>query len=155
MNGLDNQRAKMSVQRAERELIALQQDLQRLEAEITHKKDRATKLAHYVEIRREYEREASSTEAGPEQTGESPKPNGSTPRAPKGGASGRAVRECFAILRERKQPVPTRELHEILKQRGIHLGGISPVASLSGYLSRTPGLVADRTLGWSLTEWQS
>jgi hypothetical protein len=72
---------------------------------------------------------------------------------PKAEMSGRAVRECIAVLRERRQHIPTRQLYEIIQQRGIQLGGSTPVTSLSSYLSRTPGIIADRILGWGLEEW--
>jgi len=142
----------MSAQQAEREMAALQHTVQRLEAELGAAKDRIIKLAHYVEIVREFGE--TLAQAGP--LGESSgRRNGADgrPKAPKGGISGRAVRECIAILRERKERIPLRQLYELIQQRGIHLGGKSPINGLSGYLSRTPGLVGDKTLGWALEEW--
>jgi hypothetical protein len=76
-------------------------------------------------------------------------------RRPKGGVSGAAVRETLTILRERRRPMRTRELLDILASRQIVIRGKNPVISLSSHLCRTPELVADRSQGWSLTEWKS
>jgi hypothetical protein len=155
MSETDDQRVKMSAQRAEREIAALQQTIQRLEAEIGEARERAVKLAHYIELAREFGEEPPGETS---RAGESThRPNGAGGRVPKGGASGRAVQECISVLRERKQHIPTRELYEIIQQRGIQLGGASPIAALSGYLSRTPGVVADklRRRGWGLEEWDA
>ena len=48
----------------------------------------------------------------------------------------------------------TSDLHALIVDRGITLGGKNPMQALSGYLSRTPELVSDRSRGWSLLEWQ-
>jgi hypothetical protein len=150
----DKQRI-MSVQQAEREMAALQDTKQRLEAELSATTDRIIKLAHYVEIAREFGPTSSYPEPRAATDESASKPNGaSTAKAPKGGMSGRAVRECIAILRERKRRIPVRELNDLILQRGIRLGGQSPINSLSGYLSRTPGLIGDKTLGWGLEEWR-
>jgi hypothetical protein len=146
----------MSAQQAEREFAALQHTIQRLESEISAARDRAMKLAHYIEMAREFGEGGVANPMGgsPNPTGESTnRPNGAGSRMPKGGMSGRAVQECIAILRERKERIPLRKLYELIQQRGIHLGGKSPINSLSGYLSRTPGLTGDKTLGWGLQEW--
>jgi hypothetical protein len=74
-------------------------------------------------------------------------------RVPKGGVGGAAVRETLAILRERRQPIRTRELIEILNSRQIVIRGKNPVIYLSSYLCRVPDLVSDRANGWSLREW--
>jgi hypothetical protein len=76
-------------------------------------------------------------------------------RRPKGGVSGAAVRETLTILRERRRPIRTRELLDILAARQIVIGGKNPVIGLSSHLCRTPELVADRSQGWSLREWES
>ena len=76
-------------------------------------------------------------------------------RVPQGGMSGRAIREFWLqILREFGKPMHTRELYGQLQERGIRFGGASPIASLSGYLSRSPDFMADRSSGWSLREWE-
>jgi hypothetical protein len=49
----------------------------------------------------------------------------------------------------------TNELHSLIVDRGIRLGGKNPTLALSGYLSRSPELVSDRLRGWSLQEWQA
>ena len=111
-------------------------------------------LTHYTKISREFGGQPSGASSESEETH---KPNGANPRVPKGGMSGRAVQECIAILRERREHIPTQRLYELIQQRGIRLGGQSPVAALSGYLSRTPGVIADKMgrRGWGLEEWNS
>jgi hypothetical protein len=76
-------------------------------------------------------------------------------RRPKGGVSGAAVRETITILRERRRPIRTRDLLDILASRQIVIGGKNPVINLSSHLCRTPELVGDRSQGWSLREWRS
>jgi hypothetical protein len=80
--------------------------------------------------------------------------NGARQRIPHGGMSGRAVQECISILRETGKPIQTKTLFDMIQQRGVRLGGANPAQALSGYLSRTPGLIANRSAGWSLEEWQ-
>jgi hypothetical protein len=138
----------MSVQRAERELAALKDEIRELEARIGKAKDRAIKLEHYVEMAVEF------GGRGDEVPTPQRRPNdGTRQRAPQGGMSGRAVQECMAILRERGGPVHTGELSRLITERGIRLGGQNPANALSGYLSRSPELVASRSMGWSLKEW--
>jgi hypothetical protein len=147
----DDQRkaTKMSVQRAARELASLREEIGRLEVQLGSKRDRAIKLEHYVEMAREFGDETTSTNESRRES------DSERQRAPRGGMSGRAVQECIAILREHHQPMHTAELHKLLLDRGIRLGGKNPAQALSGYLSRTPGLIADRSRGWSLIEWES
>jgi hypothetical protein len=137
----------MSVQRAERELAALTQQIDMLKARIDGMRDRAVKLSHYIEVAGEFDYNAVSSEE--------PARHAADPKAPQGGMSGRAVKECKAILRERGRPVKTKELFDLIQQRGIRLGGANPCQALSGYLSRSEGLISDRTVGWSLEEWNT
>ena len=145
----------MSVQQAERELVALHQEIARLDQQIGEAQERATKLQHYIEVATEFERGSdtvyASTSPGAVNVVQA---NGSRGRVPQGGMSGRAISKSIAALRERGHPIPTTELLKIIEGRGVKLGGAKPVNALSGYLSRTPGLSADRTLGWSLDEWR-
>lgn len=149
-----NQGRPMSIQRAARELLALRQEIERLDARIGEARDRAVKLDHYIEMAREFGNGAAGEAASESRTHRTESMNGSRQRTPKGGMSGRAVQECIAILRERRKPIHTKELSEMIGQRGFRLGGANPLQSLSGYLSRTPGLIANRSVGWSLEEWQ-
>lgn len=150
----------MSVYKAQQELTALRQEIERLETRLNEARLRATKLAYYVEMAAEFgsdlprsnEAPAARFDATP-RFNASADVNGSRPRIPQGGMSGRAVRESIALLRERNHPLHTREIYEILEKRGITLGGTNPINALSGYLSRSPGLIADRSTGWSLEEW--
>src|SRR5207237_929038 len=79
---------------------------------------------------------------------------GKPDRKPKGGVSGAAVRETIAILHERRRPLRTRELLDILASRQIIIGGKNPIIGLSSHLCRTPELISDRSQGWSLREWK-
>jgi hypothetical protein len=120
-----------------------------LDARIGEARARAVKLEHYIEMAREFGGHGVDVSESPQREGT----NEPRQRAPQGGMSGRAVQECIAIIRERGQPVHTNELHRLIAERGVTLGGKNPAQALSGYLSRTPGLVADRSRGWSLAEW--
>ena len=148
-------RAPMSIQRAERELAALQQENDRLDARIGEVRSRAVKLGHYIEMAREFGEGGSAvaTTVG-SNAYKAAATNDTRQRTPQGGMSGRAVRECIAMLREHGRPIQTGRLYELIQQRGVRLGGKNPAQALSGYLSRTPGLTADRSVGWSLEEWQ-
>ena len=44
----------MSIQRAERELEELQRNVLRLEQQLNSSRDRLTKVAHYIEMAREF-----------------------------------------------------------------------------------------------------
>ena len=145
----------MSIQRAERELVALQQEMDRLDVQIGEARSRAVKLGHYIEMAREFDDGGSAvaTTVG-SNAYKATATNDTRQRTPQGGMSGRAVRECIAMLREHGRPIQTGRLYELIQQRGVRLGGKNPAQALSGYLSRTPGLTADRSVGWSLEEWQ-
>jgi hypothetical protein len=149
-----NQGRPMSIQRAVRELLALRQEIERLDARIGEARDRAVKLDHYIEMAREFDDGAAGEAASESGTHRAESMNGSRQRTPQGGMSGRAVQECISILRESGKPIHTKTLFEMIQQRGVRLGGANPAQALSGYLSRTPGLVANRSIGWSLEEWQ-
>src|ERR1700730_8898070 len=125
----------MSIQRAERELVALQQESDRLDARIGEVRSRAVKLGHYIEMAREFDDGAADEAAAESGMHRAESMNGSRQRTPKGGMSGRAVQECIAILRERRKPVHTKELFEMIGQRGFQFGGANPLQALSGYLS--------------------
>jgi hypothetical protein len=146
-----NEGRPMSIQRAERELVALQQEITRLDARIGEARSRAVKLGHYIEMAREFGDAGADVESATH--GAAPL-NGARQRIPMGGMSGRAAQECISILRESGKPIHTKTLFEMIEQRGIKLGGANPLQALSGYLSRTPGLIADRSVGWSLEEWR-
>jgi hypothetical protein len=152
---LSNGQEPMSTERAQRDLAALQQEIRRLELTLSEKRDRALKLEHYIEVSGEYA-EGPSGPSATSNADDTTHPNGQAkPKAPKGGIGGRAVQECVTILRDKRQYMMTRKLHDLLQERGIHLGGDNPVGTLSSYLSRTPELVSDRTAGgWGLKEWE-
>jgi hypothetical protein len=141
----------MSIARAEQDLARLQREISRLDAELTAARERATKIAHYIEMAREYQNvpEGTALIDGILISKTAPRL-----RAAQGGMSGAAVRETIDILRESGRPVHTRELLPILEQRGIKIGGANPLTNLSGYLSRSDDLIADRSRGWRLKEWE-
>jgi hypothetical protein len=138
----------MSVARAEAERSRLQGEIERLQSQLTALQHRIVKVEHYIEMVREYESVASPLGGNSPDSAES-----SRTRAPKGGVGGSAARHAVAIIRERGRPIPTRDLVELLKERGVNLGGNNQITTLSSYLSRTPELKADRSQGWSLKEW--
>jgi hypothetical protein len=146
----------MSIELAERQLAALEREITVLDQRIGEARGRATKLRHYIEVATEFAGEPQSTNVA---AITSPAVlNGEAkawrPRVPQGGMSGRAINESIAVLRERGHPIRTNDLLKIIEDRGVRLGGAKPANALSGYLSRAPGLTADRTLGWSLEEWR-
>ena len=91
----------MSIQRAERELTTLQQEIDRLDSRIGEARIRATKLQHYIEMAHEFgEATRPVDNAAAAASALAPaRPRGADPKAPKGGVSGQAVQECIAILR--------------------------------------------------------
>jgi hypothetical protein len=148
----------IAIARAEQDLADAHKEISDLEARLVALKERAVKLAHFLELAKIYEAnsETANSSGYREAAQPSPQANGAastTRSAPKGGVSGAAVRETLIILRERGQPTPTRELLSILASRGINIGGKNPVISLSGYLCKTHEVVSDRARGWSLREW--
>lgn len=147
----------MSIDHAQRELTVLEQEIDRLDQRIGEARTRAIKLRHYIEVATEFASEQQSTNilatTSPVALNDGAK--ASRPRAPQGGMSGRAVSESIAVLRERGHPIGTNDLLKIIEDRGVRLGGAKPANALSGYLSRAPGLTADRTFGWSLEEWNA
>jgi hypothetical protein len=145
-NGADREET-MSVARAETELTHLQSEYSRLQSQLDEVRQRIVKIQNYIEMAREFE----TTTSTPHPT-ESPEIRS---RVPKGGIGGQASRLAIEMVRERRQPIPTRELVEMLKVRGVDVGGGNPVTTLSSYLSRVPELSADRSRGWSLKEWVS
>jgi hypothetical protein len=148
----DQRRSAMSVQRAQQELAHLRQEIQRIEGRLLDMRARAIKLEHYIEMAREF---GDRPSARTNDTASSARSHDDRERAPRGGMSGRAVQECISILRERHEPIHTTELHALIVDRGIRLGGKNPAQALSGYLSRTPELVSNRSQGWSLREWEA
>jgi hypothetical protein len=73
----------------------------------------------------------------------------------------RAVQESIRIIRERHQPVSTRDLCAVLAQRGIRFGGkMEAHRRLAHLLSQSGQFTGDRsrgnkTRGWSLKEWEN
>jgi hypothetical protein len=69
------------------------------------------------------------------------------------GISATAVRMATEMIRERGESMHTRQILKALGERGVQIGGVNPVANLSGFLSRAPELQNSRAHGWSLREW--
>jgi hypothetical protein len=64
----------------------------------------------------------------------------------------RIVSEARAILRDGK-PRGTKELLDLLEQRGVRIGGTQQIANLSAYLSKADEFVSDRGRGgWMLRQ---
>ena len=138
----------MSLNRAEADLVKLDGEMQRLRARIAALEDQGVKLRHYIEVAREYEG------VPPTAAHTTLMASTSMTMAPTGSNTRAAVDTTIALLRERRQPMHTRVLLEALAQRGVNVGGVNPVANLSGFLSREKDrLMNSRLTGWSLKEW--
>lgn len=59
-----------------------------------------------------------------------------------------AVRE---FLSTKTAPTPTREIMDMLEQRGIELSGAVPQNTVSSILSKTDDVIANGRSGWTLT----
>ncbi len=74
------------------------------------------------------------------------------PKVPKTGSSGGTMQETEAraleIISGLGRPVPTRELLDELRKRGLEIGGKDPASTLSARLSRAPKLENVRPHGW-------
>jgi hypothetical protein len=143
VSGTDREEG-MSIARAEAELTILKGEFERTRVRFVELQQRITKIQNYIDVSREFE----STEVAP--TRET-LPDKRT-RIPQGGIGAQAIRLAIEMVRERGQPIPTRELVDMMKARGLDVGGNNQVTTLSSYLSRAPELSANRSRGWSLTE---
>jgi hypothetical protein len=143
VSGADHEEA-MSIARAEAELTILKGEFERTRLRYVELQQRITKVQNYIDVAREFESATidSSRENLPEKR----------TRIPQGGIGAKAIRLAVEMIRERSQPIPTRELVDMMRARGLDVGGGNPVTTLSSYLSRAPELSANRSRGWSLTE---
>jgi hypothetical protein len=135
----------MSIARAEAELTILKGEFERARVRYVELQQRITKIQNYIDVAREFE-----------STGvDSPRENPSERRSriPQGGIGAQAIRLAVEMVQERGKPIPTKELVDLMKARGLDVGGNNPITTLSSYLSRAPELSADRSRGWSLTGW--
>jgi hypothetical protein len=140
MMTVTNGNIHMAISKAESDLARAQADVRRLEAQLLEARERATKIAHYIEIAKIYE------------AGVSPSPE---TRRGGGGRSAEAARLTADILRERGEPMHTRQILAELARRGFVIDSLNPVTNLSSALSRSDELKSDRSMGWSLAEWQT
>ncbi len=62
----------------------------------------------------------------------------------------RAVREAEEIIRAAGKPVPLKELHDAIIQKGVKLGGERPQNTLSAYLSGSENVESIRKGWWWL-----
>ena len=138
VNGADREEG-MSIARAEAELTILKGEFERTRLRFAELQQRIAKIQNYIDVAREFE---STEDALPDKR----------TRIPQGGIGAQAIRLAIEMVRERGQPIPTRELVDMMKDRGLDVGGNNPITTLSSYLSRAPELSADRSRGWSLTE---
>ncbi len=128
----------MSVARAELDLTRVRAEIQRLRAQLEAALLREQKLANYVEMARLYEGDEPDVV--------------SQARANSGSM---LVSACVEIIRLSGRRQHTRRLVAELAKRGLHVGGVNPVTNLSGALSRSEDLVANRLEGWGLKDWQN
>lgn len=130
----------MPMSKAEADLARANADVRRLEAQLEEARERAVKIAHYIEMARVYE------------AGESPIPQS---KRGSGGRAAAAAQMAVEILREKKRPLHTRDLLDEMNQRGLVFDSLNPVTNLSSALSRSGELIADRSTGWRLVEWKT
>jgi len=140
-----------AIARAERDLAEVRREIGDLEQQLAAAKERAGKIAVFLEMAQIYGANGGGASNPSPSSAIEPKLTPSIDS--KGGLAKAAAREVITVLRERGQPVHTKELLDILRARGIEIAGRNPVTNLSGYLSRSPELTADRAAGWSLAEW--
>ena len=132
----------MSLARAEADLVSARNDVKRYENLLENARQRVLKIEHYIEMARLY-------------SGGSDDEENVYSRRQRSGVSGSAVTEVIAHLRDVGRAVKTRDLVPILKAKDIRVSALQDreVTVLSGYLSRAPELVGNRTEGWWLAEW--
>jgi hypothetical protein len=142
-----------AVARAEQDLANLRKEIGDLEERLAVAKEQAGKITVFLEMAQIYG--ANGESASPSRDAPSPgdEAAATTPLRFLDGLAKSAAREAIAVLRERGEPVQSKELLGVLKTRGIEIPGQNPVSNLSGYLSRSLELAADRAVGWSLKEW--
>lgn len=130
----------MAVNQARADLARLQSEIKRLENQLLVAKQRAEKVANYIEMSELYSSGMGVT--------------ASATRS-RSGKSAAAADMVAQILGQKGHPIPTRDLLKELESKGIIFDSHNPVTNLSSALSRSPLLVGDRTEGWSLAEWKS
>jgi hypothetical protein len=133
----------MSVERAQSDLNRLQSEAHALRERLADIQQKITKVSAYLEMAKLY------GDGGVIESVTSARASRAQPM----GVSYRAVAMCVTAIREARKPLHTRELLEILRQQGLEIGGVNPIANLSGFLSRSSELRNSRTHGWSLKEW--
>lgn len=139
----------MSVGKAKSELARVQRDIARLTEQLNQAQALEVKIAHYIEMAQRYDNDADDALSHRFHR-EVPSEKG---RIAASGTSYDAVQAVVSILRDAGKPIRTRDLLPMLEARGINIGGENPVTNLSGFLSRSPELEANRALGWHLVDW--
>ena len=125
------------VDRAKADVSRMEAELSRLRAQIASLQSRVVKAQAYIEMAAVYEADDAPTDST---------------RA-RGGVSATAVRMAVEMIIERGAPMHTREILRELAARGVPIGGSTPVANLSGFLSRADELRNSRADGWGLAQW--
>lgn len=129
----------MAIEQARTDLARLQAEIKRLETQLVSARERAEKVAHYIEMAELYS-SGTGVVASVTRT--------------RGGKSAAAAEIVAEILSQRGHPIKTRELLEELRARGVTFDTPNPVTNLSSALSRSPLLIGSRAEGWSLREWK-
>lgn len=130
----------MALEQARSDLARLQAEIKRLELQLVTARERAEKVAHYIEMAEIY-----SSGTG----------NVAGMTRGRGGRSAAAADIVVEILSQRGHPIRTRELLKELETRGVIFDTPNPVTNLSSVLSRSPLLIGNRSEGWSLREWKA
>lgn len=70
----------------------------------------------------------------------------------RGAASKAVILDTCEMMLMAEGPRHTRDLERLLASRGIQVGGKSPAATLSVFLSRDARFKSDRVSGWSVVQ---
>lgn len=127
---------------------SLRQEVRNLEVEM-ERDARYLKLMRLREILSLYERREAALDGASAATEASASRGKSRPatRQPSG-VRQQAERRCAEHIKGRSAPTPTRELHEMLLQKGIRIGGNQPASNLSAILSKSPLFKSAGRAGW-------
>jgi len=150
-NTTSNLEALMSIEAAKLDRANLQHRVDRLRADLAATEDRIRKIDIYIEMAQQYRGLAADVNPAPSERTAVQLKSHSAPQ-PRGYAE-RVSTEVINYLRGTRQPAKTADLLDFLAGVGLPIGGEKPRNNLSGILSRTPELAADRVKGWHLVEW--
>ena len=125
-----------ALERAKSDLLRLQTEYARAQAVVMDVSKRIEDVSTFIRMAEFYQDDAAEMAV-----------------QSRGGTSGAAVNMVIQFLNETGKSHHTRDLIELLKSKGVIIGGKDPVANLSGFLSRSDELRNVRPHGWVLASW--